>query len=62
MKNMAVWPDSLKPAICGGATNEKLYCLSELMMSPPSINRIIDDLLHPMGMIHKEDFAFAYEY
>jgi hypothetical protein len=45
-----------------GATNGKLYCLSEMMMPPPSINRIIDDLLHPMGMIHKEDFAFAYEY
>ncbi|MBT8194986.1 MAG: hypothetical protein KJO64_01060 [Bacteroidia bacterium] len=45
-----------------GVTNGKIYCLSEMMMPPPSIDRIIEDILFPMGMIHKEDFAFAYEY
>ncbi len=45
-----------------GATNGKIYYLSEMMMPPPSIDRIIDEILLPMGMIHEEDFAFVYEY
>ncbi len=45
-----------------GETNGKLYILSEMMMPPPSIDRIIEDILLPIGMIHKEDFAFTYEY
>jgi hypothetical protein len=45
-----------------GVTNGKIYILSEMMMPPPSIDKIIEELLHPMGMVHEEDFAFTYEY
>lgn len=45
-----------------GVTNGKIYCLSEMMMPAPAIDRIINDILHPMGMVHKLDFAFTYEY
>ncbi|AVR45063.1 hypothetical protein C7S20_07155 [Christiangramia fulva] len=45
-----------------GVTNGKIYFLSEMMMPPPSINKIIDEILLPIGMEHKVDFAFAFEY
>ncbi|APG61008.1 hypothetical protein [Christiangramia salexigens] len=45
-----------------GVTNGKIYCMSEMMMPPPDIERIIEEILHPIDMIHKEDFAFVYEY
>lgn len=45
-----------------GVTNGKIYILSEMMMPPPDIDRIIDEILLPLDMQHEKDFAFAFEY